>query len=388
MKKFVVITIFLISLFLIPTKVNARTVAQYRSDLQTMKNKQAEIKANSAKIQAEIDAANAKISEIKAQAAQAVAEEEKTKKEIEELNEKIVIKREQIKSLIAFHQISSGENFYLEYLFGADSFTDFIYRFSVIEQLSNANNELIDEMNQLIEQNKVKLKELEKKQKELKELNTQMLAQLAKLGDKQAGLVDDSIDLDAQIIQLEKNIKRYISEGCGEYQDVSTCSSVPEDTGFIKPITHGWVTDNFGWRGYVCSGCSTYHKGMDLAASEGTPVYAAAAGKVADMMWHYSCGGNIITINHTVNGKSYTTAYKHLLTMTVSVGEHVQKGQQIGTVGGGAGTRSYDGCSTGAHLHFEVARGRFTGTGDYYTYIQYLFDPREILNFPPLGGYF
>ena len=114
MKKYVVLTI-LICLFLLPLRVSARSVAQYRQDLQNMKNKQAEIQANSAAIQKEIDAANAKIASLKKEAEEAVQEEEKTKQEIEELEKKIVVKREQIKSLIAFHQISNGENFYLEY---------------------------------------------------------------------------------------------------------------------------------------------------------------------------------------------------------------------------------------------------------------------------------
>ena len=63
MKKFVVITIFLISLFLIPLNAEARTIAQYRRDLQNMKNRKAEIESNSAQIQKEIDQANAKIKE-------------------------------------------------------------------------------------------------------------------------------------------------------------------------------------------------------------------------------------------------------------------------------------------------------------------------------------
>ena len=388
MKKFVVITIFLISLFLIPLNAEARTIAQYRQDLQNMKNRKAEIESNSAQIQKEIDQANAKIKSIQEQAEAAMKEKEAKEKEIDELNEKIKVKREQIKSLISFYQISNGENFYLEYLFGAKSFTDFIYRFSIIEQLSGANNELIDEMNDLIVQNKEKITELEKKQEELKSLNSQLLTELAKLGDRKLSLSKDGIDMDTQIAQLQKNIDRYVAEGCSENQDVSTCSSVPEDTGFIKPISHGQITDNFGWRGYTCSGCSSFHKGIDIGVSEGTPVYAAAAGKVADIMRRYYCGGNIISLNHTVNGRSYTTVYKHLLTINVNVGEYVEKGQQIGTSGGGPQTWSYETCSTGSHLHFEMANGRYTATGDYYTYIQHLFDPREMLNFPPYGGWF
>ena len=56
--------------------------------------------------------------------------------------------------MFRFYQITDGENSYLEYIFGAKTFTDFIYRISIVEQISKYNNELIDEMNQLIEENK------------------------------------------------------------------------------------------------------------------------------------------------------------------------------------------------------------------------------------------
>ena len=62
---------------------------------------------------------------------------------------------------------------------------------------------------------------------------------------------------------------------------------------------------------------------IDLAQSQGTPVYPAAPGKVAKIIDHYWCGGNMVYINHYVNGKYYTTAYMHLLEYYVYVGQEV-----------------------------------------------------------------
>ena len=56
------------------------------------------------------------------------------------------MKEEEIKNLLSFNQISDGDNVYLEYVFGASSFTDFIYRSAVVEQLSLYNDVLFDKI--------------------------------------------------------------------------------------------------------------------------------------------------------------------------------------------------------------------------------------------------
>ena len=71
-------------------------------------------------------------------------------------------------------------------------------------------------------------------------------------------------------------------------------------------------------------------------------------------------------------------------------GEIVQKGDVIGTVGGGPKTSAWERCSTGAHLHFEMAAGHYYGTSDnsyssYSTYTKKVFNPREMLYFPKYG---
>ena len=92
------------------------------------------------------------------------------------------------------------------------------------------------------------------------------------------------------------------------------------------------------------------HNGMDIAAPTGTPVYAAASGVVSSA--GYQGGfGNTVMITHSINGKSYTTLYAHLSSISVSGGK-VSRGQQIGKVGS-------TGASTGPHLHFELHSGGY-----------------------------
>ena len=123
--------------------------------------------------------------------------------------------------------------------------------------------------------------------------------------------------------------------------------------GWANPAV-GSKASGFGPSSTGIAGASTYHLGQDIAASCGTQVYAAAAGRVVISGATGWGTGNTIRIEH---GLGLDSTYGHLLTGTnlVRVGETVQAGQQIASMGGdsridpaGAGT------SSGCHLHYEV----------------------------------
>lgn len=389
MKKFLkVFVFFFFFLIIYVPDVFAVTINDYRNDLSKLKEKKAQVEANYAKTQEEIKATKEKMAQLARDMVNTIKEQEEKEKEIVELEKKIASKEEEIKDLVVFHQVSGSENFYLKYIFGAESFTDFIYRFSVIEQLSKRNDELVKEMDALVKMNEVKIKELKAKKLEIEKLETESKKQLAKLDDQKSIYAEEGGTYDEQIAALEKQINYFKNQGCGENEDLSICLSVPpEDSSYIKPIKNGFVSDDYGPRVSPCYGCSSFHKGMDLAAAEGTAVYAVAAGRVSNID-RYSCGGNVVTINHTVDGRSITTRYWHLLSYNVSVGDIVVQGQQIAQVGGGP--RSTDSCTTGAHLHFETVEGHYYGTGvdsysSYSTYLENVFDPRKVIWFPAYG---
>ena len=86
-----------------------------------------------------------------------------------------------------------------------------------------------------------------------------------------------------------------------------------------------------------------HHDGIDLAADKGTAVLAAAEGTVTDAEFD-SKMGNYVVIDH---GNGYTTTYAHLQDMTVDIGQPVNIGDQIGTVGA-------TGMATGPCLHLEL----------------------------------
>jgi len=110
----------------------------------------------------------------------------------------------------------------------------------------------------------------------------------------------------------------------------------------VKPLA-GTITSRFGYRVSPGGIGSTNHKGLDIAAGCGTPIYAAAAGTV-EFAGTKGSFGKLVIINH---GSGVKTYYAHCNSLKVSAGQKVEAGTNIATVG-------KTGTATGYHLHFEV----------------------------------
>jgi murein DD-endopeptidase MepM/ murein hydrolase activator NlpD len=121
----------------------------------------------------------------------------------------------------------------------------------------------------------------------------------------------------------------------------SSPSSTPSPSGFIWPV-NGPVVSPFGMR------WGRLHAGIDIAVPTGTPIHAAASGRVVLAGW-VGGYGNYTCIDH---GGGIATCYAHQSSLAVSVGASVSQGQVIGYVG-------CTGHCFGPHLHFEV---RVNGT--------------------------
>ncbi|AEV81978.1 peptidase M23 [Actinoplanes sp. SE50] len=128
----------------------------------------------------------------------------------------------------------------------------------------------------------------------------------------------------------------------------------------LMPV-HGWKSSDYGNRYDPYYRVWQLHAGTDFAAGSGTPIRAAAAGRVIQAGWHGGYG-NYTCVNHgRVMGIGFSTCYGHQSRIYVHVGEYVRQGEIIGLVGS-------TGASTGSHLHFET---RFGGA------------PRNPLNYLP-----
>ncbi len=122
------------------------------------------------------------------------------------------------------------------------------------------------------------------------------------------------------------------------------------DSALSLPIKAGsfWISSEFGKRKNPFSGQMKNHNGIDLAAEEGTPVYAIKDGAVFSTISNDSTFGNYIILTHDL-GKM-TSVYAHLSKICVEKYQNVRKGDLIGYVG-------QTGMATGPHLHFEIRQG-------------------------------
>ncbi len=111
----------------------------------------------------------------------------------------------------------------------------------------------------------------------------------------------------------------------------------------LPPILDGWFSSNFGYRIDPFTGQRSFHEGIDFPAEPGTPILAAASGKVVSAEVHPEYG-RMVEIDH---GNGLVSRYAHASQLAVKEGDLVVAGQRVATVGS-------TGRSTGPHLHFEV----------------------------------
>ncbi len=114
---------------------------------------------------------------------------------------------------------------------------------------------------------------------------------------------------------------------------------------FKWPVEGGKITSPFGYRTHPVDGTRQFHSGIDIALPRGTPVKAAASGKVICSEWQTGWG-RIITIDH---GDDLISLYAHNDKLLIEAGTHVAQGQVIALSGN-------SGITTGPHLHFEIRR--------------------------------
>ncbi|MGL4799507.1 MAG: peptidoglycan DD-metalloendopeptidase family protein [Cellulosilyticaceae bacterium] len=124
----------------------------------------------------------------------------------------------------------------------------------------------------------------------------------------------------------------------------------PKNTNVVTPAKKGMFMHPLNGKGRISSQYGSrwgsYHRGIDIAASAGTPIYASASGTVIYSGYNSGGFGKLVMIDH---GNGYQTYYAHNSQLNVKVGQKVSKGQKIAAVGS-------TGNSTGNHVHFEIRK--------------------------------
>lgn len=311
---------------------------------------------------------------------------------IEDNKIEIKKKEKQIKKLINLMQKNNGENIYLELLFGSNDLKDFIYRKQIIEQITAYNDKLVDYLNKMIEDSKELKIKLDDEKEALNEKNIELKKQQDELGLKVTMLDEDSRDVLEDLADAKKTINNYKKMGCLPTDSLESCSQIPTDSDFLRPLTQGVITSGYGTRENPVSGGYQFHAAVDIGGNPtGTSVYATASGRVVLTSYvknpdvpNSSCGGNFVVIQHKIGSTYYASRYMHLSKIYVTENQTVTSNDIIGAVGGG---EAYDRCSTGAHLDFSIAQGIYGK--DFYLFRQpSTINPFTLVNLPNEGIYF
>ena len=288
-----------------------------------------------------------------------------------------------------------------EVLFKANDFSDLLDRLNMVEEIAASDQRRLEELNQAALAVEEAQSQLEVEKAELQLTKNELDETQAQLDEKKKeadalllellARADELKALEAEYSEKEAEFLKEIAAKEQEYNEaklaewlayMATYTTVPPETaapseggntngssgtnsgnnsgsgassGWLVPCSYVKLTSPFGNRTSPTAGASSYHQGVDLAAPQGTPVYASRAGRVT-VAGYGSAAGYYVTINHL---DGFSSIYMHLNNYVVSSGQTVSAGQLIGYVG-----RS--GVATGYHLHFGISyNGAYVNPASY-----------------------
>lgn len=394
MKKLLIVTsiiLLLVSFIALPTDTSAKTIQEFENEVTRYTKELEEKKANLARNNEEVQQIIKKIKNIESQIEEAENEIKRLQEEIEASQKEIERKSEESKNIISYYQVSNGENAYLEYAFGAESITDMIYRLSIVEQLTEYNNKIMKELEELIKKNQATQEELKKKEEELKGLKQELKAEQARIEADSAHIKESMPSIQEQINSARDSVKYYKSLGCGASEDIQACeyrvsqergSSLPSVGFFSRPMDYGYLVRGM-WGGHMGYDLSSGNKNIAIHPIAAGMIHAIYTDACTTSYWcssmGYWCNGNakIVVVKHNYNGRYIYSSYVHLSGYgNIWEGQYVSKDTVIGYMG-------TTGCSTGEHLHLEMADCHWKNGGcSYNSYTNRLIDPGNLINFP------
>lgn len=287
-----------------------------------------------------------------------------------------------------------GDISYFEVMLQAKSFADMINCRVMIEEIARADQRMMDEIRDMAasvmaakdelaqEKVKIELKKTELVKSEellaqkraesdalLIELNAnkqKLIEECEKYEKEEAAISDQIAQLEAErteilyqewleeqkrleqerLEQEKQNQQNQNNNSSSSGNSGSSGSTTPPSSGesFKFPMAYcTMLTSSYGYRVHPITGNYSFHNGVDLAAGQGTPIYATKSGKVTTATYNYAYGYYVV-VNHL---DGYSSLYGHMTHYTVSEGDYVERGEVIGYVGS-------TGYSTGPHLHFTI----------------------------------
>lgn len=304
---------------------------------------------------------------------------------------------------------------YWSVLFKANSFSDFLDRLNMVQEIAAADQRRLAEMSQAanevsaakdalmeqksaLEQTRLELNDTEAELQVKRQESNDLLTELVAKGEEYQRLIEEGeAELDERLLELAQKEIEHTNALWAEWEaahptepdepdetepdetdpdeedpdEEDPDETEPEDddnddddddypassSTWLKPCDYVYVSSPFSdGRLHPILGYVRPHNGIDLAAYLGNPVYASRSGYVTVADYEGDGAGNYVFINH---GDGFSSVYMHMDYYIVSVGEYVSAGEVIGYVG-------TTGLSEGPHLHFGIAyNGTYVNPANY-----------------------
>lgn len=358
------IILLIIYAFYSPLLIGAQTIKEFEAEIEKETKELEERKNKIAKNEAEVAEIKKNIISIEQRIKQMETEIANLEKEIEESNKQIEKKSEESKQIMTYYQIANGENAYLEYAFGATTITDMIYRMSIVEQLTEYNKQIMNELQELIRKNNARKKELTSKKEEQTKLKKDLQKEKERIDEDTASLKAGMPSIEERIKSNKEQRDNLKNMGCRDDEDIQACiyrkmqveGSLPSTNGFYRPMEHGYITQGYGGYGG--------HLGMDFGSNnKSIDLYPVANGQVT-ATYYDNYGALVVKIRHNHNGRFIYSTYAHLRNFAVRPGQYVSYKTTIGKMGN-------TGYSFGPHLHLEITTCDWKSEGGGCTWATY-----------------
>ncbi|MEW6228429.1 MAG: peptidoglycan DD-metalloendopeptidase family protein [Bacillota bacterium] len=335
-----------------------------RRQLLTVKKKEKGILAELEKAEMELEKTRARLASLEKQAkrvAQSALQAERDLAAAEEdlnsarrrLEERGSLLKNRLRAMYMW-----GPADYLQVLFSATDFADFVSRYEYVEMLAERDAECFDRTQAEVDAIETKVAEvakrkatLQKERDNLARLQDQVKVQEASLAARVrereailARIQRERVQYEQALDELEE-MSRELEKAIRDLQarEARAGRAIPRWTGkFVMPVK-GRVSSDFGMRFHPILKRERFHSGIDISVPSGTPVLAAADGVVIYSGWISGYGYTVI-IDH---GGGLSTLYGHNSLLLVQSGQAVVQGDKIARSGS-------TGLSTGPHVHFEV----------------------------------
>ena len=334
-----------------------KALKEAQSTIEDLKDSKGDIESKVTELNQQLIDISARITDLENQLTAKSEDIQETKDELAGAKEREAQQYADMKVRIQF-MYENGQTSYLEALLSSRNISEFLNSADYIAQIQSYDRQKLTEYQDTVESIVNLEAQLEQEYTDLEALKSTVESNKATVAAMMRQKESELADISGDIEDAQSDADYYAAEIQAQEELIAAIKRAEAEKAAAgveeHPYTGGafrWpcpsstrVTSDYGTRVSPMSGASSNHKGIDIGASAGADIIAAADGTVTAASYS-SAAGNYVMVDH---GGGLYTVYMHASSLLVSPGQTVSAGDVIAKVGS-------TGISTGSHLHFGVS---------------------------------